>query len=239
VTHPPTITPRRKRWGLRLVVSLLVLVGLLIAADRVAVVVAERAAADTLQRSQDLPQRPDVSINGFPFLTQLASRTFGEVEIGVDDLVAGRGDATITVTKLRLRLHDVHLSDGFRSATARTGTASALLSYSELSRVLGVRLSYAGSGSVVTNASVTVAGATVSGRLSARPVLSAGELRFTDIHAAVEGVGIPGADAVLAAVLDRPVDVSHLPFGLRVDGFAARADGVSITLTAANLTFRR
>jgi hypothetical protein len=235
---PPPVR-RRRRWGLRLLIALVVLVGLLVALDRIGVAVADRMAADALQRSQNLTHRPDVSIDGFPFLTQLAAEDFDQIEVGVDDLVVGSGNTTVTLTKLHMTLHDVQVSDSFHRATARSSTATALLTYAEITRVVKVPISYAGAGRVEAKASGTVAGVTVSGRVSAKPVLSDGTLRFADPRATVDGASIPGADAVLTAVLDHAVDLSHLPWGLHVRGLAARADGVSVTLTAANLTFQR
>ena len=236
---PTSPTVRRKRWGLRIVLALVVVAGLLVVLDRVAVVVAERMAADTLQQSQQLVQRPDVSIDGFPFLTQLARRTFGRVEVGVDDVTLGRGGRAVTLRKLRVSLQQVHVSADFHRATARSGTASAVLGYLELSRVLGIRLVYAGSGRVAATASTTVAGVSVSGRVSAKPALGGAALRFTDVRATIDGASVPGAGAALAALLDEAVDLSQLPFGLHVRAFTAAADGVSITLTAPALTFVR
>lgn len=235
----PPRARRRKNWGLRLLIGLVVLVGLLVALDRIGVAVADRMAADALQRSENLTQRPDVSIDGFPFLTQVAAETFDQIEVGVADLVVGSGDKTVTLTKLHMTLHGVHVSDSFHRATAKTSTATALLSYAEITRVLNVPISYAGGGRVAARASETIAGVSISGRVSAKPVLTNGDLQFADPHATIDGASVPGADTALAAVLDHPVDLSHLPWGLHVRGLSAGPDGVSVTLTAANLTFRR
>ncbi|TAM91473.1 MAG: DUF2993 domain-containing protein [Jatrophihabitans sp.] len=215
------------------------MIGVLVAADRICLVVAERMAADTLQHSQQLPRRPDVSIDGFPFLTQLAAERFGEIEVRLDDLVVGSGDRTVTLARVHLTLHDVHVFDTFHRATSRSGTATALITYAELSRVVGVPLSYAGSGRIVAQGSVTVAGESVRGTVSAAPTLSGTQLSFAQPQATVAGIGIPGADAALAALLARPIDLSSLPFGLHVDAIDTGAAGVSVTLSAANLSYRR
>ena len=237
--NPPPVRRRRRRWGLRLLIALLVLVGLLVAADRISLAVAERMAGDTLQRSQNLPQRPDVAIDGFPFLTQLATGNFGRIEVRVNDVPITDQGVTVTLTELHITLHDVRITQNFHHATARTSTATALLSYAELSRVLHVPLSYAGAGRVAARASVTVAGVTVTGTVSALPQLSDASLRFTDPRATVDGAAVPGADAALAAVLDHPIGLANLPFGLHVRALAAHPAGVTVTLTAANLSFQR
>ena len=78
----------RRRWPIVLLVLLLVLVGLFVAADRIALGLAEDKAATALQSSQNLPQKPDVSVEGFPFLTQLLAGNFGEVVVTADDVPA-------------------------------------------------------------------------------------------------------------------------------------------------------
>ena len=65
----------------RLMIGVIVLVGLLVAADRAGNVIAERTVATTVQRSQHLAHKPDVDIAGFPFLTQLAAGKFGKVTL--------------------------------------------------------------------------------------------------------------------------------------------------------------
>jgi hypothetical protein len=54
----------------KLLTFIVVLGLLLVLADRVAWWVAERGVATAIQESENLPQRPGVSIGGFPFLTQ-------------------------------------------------------------------------------------------------------------------------------------------------------------------------
>ena len=73
----------------KLIIFVVVVVVLLIAADRIGDVVAERVTADTLQSSQHLQQRPDVSIDGFPFLTQFATGHYQHVLIRTQDLRIG------------------------------------------------------------------------------------------------------------------------------------------------------
>ena len=235
---PPRLRPRR-RWGLRLLIALLVLIGLLVAADRISLAVAERMAADTLQRSQQLPHRPDVSIDGFPFLTQLVGMTFDQIEVSVADATVGSGDRTVTLSKVHITLHDVHVFDDFHRATASSGSATALLSYAELSRVLHLKLSYAGAQRITASGSARVAGVSVSGSITAEPELDHdGALRFADPHVTVAGTGVPGAGDALVALLG-PIPLTNLPFGLHVRGVAAHPDGVVVALTAGRLTFHR
>src|SRR6476646_8831852 len=93
---PPPPVRRRRRWPLVLLILLLVLVGAAVAGDRIALSLAEDRAASALQTSQDLSHKPDVTVEGFPFLTQLAAGSFGEVVVSAHDVTVGKA-------------HDVHL----------------------------------------------------------------------------------------------------------------------------------
>ncbi len=67
-----------------LLVIVVILGGLFVAADRVAVNIAEDKAADKIRGSQGLDRTPEVSITGFPFLTQVANRSLDEVDATID-----------------------------------------------------------------------------------------------------------------------------------------------------------
>ena len=66
-------------------IAVLIVLGLLVAVDRISVALAESAVATTLQNSQHLPSKPSVDIDGFPFLTQLASGNYSKIELGDDE----------------------------------------------------------------------------------------------------------------------------------------------------------
>lgn len=222
------------------VVVVLVLVGLLVVADRVAVAVAESAAATTLQRSQNLPQRPSVSIGGFPFLTQLATGDYSSVTVRATDVPIRSGSTQLTITRLDVQLRDVHVNRSFTEARSTSSSATALITYADLSSLLHAKVAYAGGGRVRAAGSVDVAGVAVDGSATAGVAVAGQTLHFTDVRVDVGGVTVPDAltnylDQLLAA----PVPLSGLPFGVRVTGVAAGASGVTIALTAPGLTFHR
>jgi hypothetical protein len=71
-----------------LLVTLVVLLGLLVVADRVAVNVAEDRVAQQVQSSGRLAGPPTVDIGGFPFLTQAVAGDYSDVrlQLSADDL---------------------------------------------------------------------------------------------------------------------------------------------------------
>lgn len=230
---------RGLRVGRALLITVLVLLGLLIAVDRIALAVAERKAGETLQRSQHLATRPGVSIGGFPFLTQLAAGNFDRITTTVHDLTLAQDTGTqLRIGTLHVTLRHVHVTRDLKSARSDFSTATALISYRDLSQTLGVPLSYAGDGRVTASASLAVGGVTAQGTASARIVLQGESLGFAD--ASVGGLSLPApVVSALNAAFGRTIPLTGLPFGVHVQGLRATTKGIEITLTARGLTYQR
>ena len=107
-------------------VTLLVLVVLLVGADFGARWIAEDRVATQLQSQLKLDEKPDVAINGFPFVSQAASGEYPSVT-----LTADLGDVTLPPQSL--------LDGTVRSIPAKTVTASAQIDPADLARVLRVQ----------------------------------------------------------------------------------------------------
>ncbi len=73
----------------RLVVALLVLVGLLVAADFAAAAAAESAVSRQLRAQLGLSDDPSVRINGFPFLTQAIAGDYRSVDVSANHIRLG------------------------------------------------------------------------------------------------------------------------------------------------------
>lgn len=243
VTGYPTTSPyraRRRRPGRGLLVALLVLVALLIAADRIGVLVAERAVASKVQSTQNLNSRPAVHIEGFPFLTQVIANHYRSVKLDADHLTVGARDKQVSLDTLDAKLTGVRATGHFSGVTAEQVTATAQIGYPELSRLLGVPLSYQPGGRVQTRKSVTVFGQTVTGTVSAVVVVPGGDgLGFSDVRVGVDdtAVGLPqSAINQLTSVFSQQLSLAGLPFGLRIQRLAAGSGGVRITAVASNVS---
>jgi DUF2993 family protein len=237
-----TSAPRRpSRLGRRLLIALLVVVVLLVVADRIADAVAEHEAATLLQRSQNLAHRPDVSVTGFPFLTQLVSGDFDEIDVRADDLMVGDGNRQLRVRRLDVAMHDVHVARDFRSATSKSSTATAKIRYSDVAGTLGVTLAYAGDHRVRATHTVTLAGVSVPASATAGVHLSdSGELTFVDPKVTVAGQSVPTeVSSYFSGVFGTAIPLRGLPFGVQVRSLSAGPDGLTVRLTAQQLTFRR
>ena len=122
---------RRRRWPWIVLASVLVLLVLLVVLDRVAVAYAENQAAQQMQ-SQGFPAKPDVTIKGFPFLTQVAARHIKDVHITASKVPAGpvKFDLTANAT-------DILLNPGYQSGTISHVTGTGVIPFSSVSSALG------------------------------------------------------------------------------------------------------
>ena len=221
----------------RLVVVLVVLLGLLVVADRAGAAIASRAIAAQVQAeagSSDV----DVSIGGFPFLTQALAGRYKRVDVVAADVPAGE----VTVRRLDTSLNGVQvplsdaLSGSVTSVPVEAVRAEALLSYDQLTRTSRdgtVSITPAGDRVRVTG-EVEVLGRTVSATAVSRVEVDKDALLVT---AESYEVGNAAADAVLSRALgdrlDLRVPITGLPYGLRVIGVQVQPDGVAVRATAA------
>ena len=217
--------PRRRHRGLWITLgSLITLLVLLVVLDRVAVAYANNQAAQQIQ-SQGFPTKPDVSIEGFPFLTQVLSRNLKDVHITANNVKEG----PVTLS-LMVDATDVRLDSGFSSGTITHITGTGLIGFSSLASAAGVSsgagLSFQAAGSDQVNISLNglqVATATIS---------QAGPHTFS--------VRISGSGGLLGAVLPATsfsVKVPSLPYGISIQGVQVTSQGVLIHVTGSNVKF--
>ena len=207
----------------RVVIVVLVLLGLLVVLDRVAVLAADRVVANRITTEQGLSQRPDVSIGGFPFLTQALAGHYDSVTLRMHDLQR----TGVNVHLLTVHLSGVHVPLGavvhghVSSVPVDRATATLLLTYDDLNTFLGTRhivLGDGGNGEIKVSATATVAGQTLSADGRARIQVRDGDLMLT--------VG-PGIDVT--------IPLGGLPFRIELVGAKATKSGVEVTATASGL----
>jgi hypothetical protein len=100
VTRPdpvPGSRRRRRRWPVVVVIVVVVLLGLAVAGDRFAAAYAENKIASEIQK-QGFGAKPDVSIDGFPFLTQVAARHFQHAHMSARNVREG----PLTINRIEL-----------------------------------------------------------------------------------------------------------------------------------------
>lgn len=87
----------------RMVIALLVLVGLLVAADFGSAALAESAVSRQMRQQLALTDDPSVRINGFPFLTQALAGRYSSIDVDAQRITVGQFRAV----ELTARLQDV------------------------------------------------------------------------------------------------------------------------------------
>lgn len=221
----------------RFAIGIVILLGLLVVADRVGNYVAERTVGNTIQTSQHLSARPDIAIAGFPFLTQLATGKFDKITVTASDVPVGSEAITLRISRVQVVLHRITVARDFSSVHADTATATALVNYAELGKTLGVDLGYDGGGRIKATKSVTLAGRTLSASITAQPKLVNSTLSFgeTSINGLDQLSG--RLSTVLTKVFELSVPLQGIPFHIRVKSLSVDGRGLHIVLTGANLAY--
>ncbi|MFF7856846.1 LmeA family phospholipid-binding protein [Streptomyces sp. NPDC007904] len=235
-----------------LLIIVVILGGLFVLADRLAVNFAEDEAAERLKATENLAQTPDVSIKGFPFLTQVAGGSLDEVQVGIHDYVAGTGDgARIRIGDLRADMKGVEFSGDYSSAVADTATGTATVSYDELLKAAKpdatqvapgvtaevVGLSDGGNGKIKVEVEATVLGTKLPEPvfvLSSVTVVDGDTVRVqADALPAFGGVEL--AESRVRRITDLSQKIDGLPGGIRLDKVEAARDGVDITVKGSGV----
>ncbi|WP_369208814.1 DUF2993 domain-containing protein [Streptomyces sp. PU-14G] len=221
-------------------VILVVLAGLFVAADRIAVNLAEDEVAKKLKSELGSASSgdPEVSIEGFPFLTQVAGKELDKVTAEVKGVTAKAGGREVRLSEVSMEATDVALSNNFSSAVADHATGTVHLSYKDLSNAAdeGVRVSYGGKSKsgkdqVKVSASVTIP---LIGKTVERSVYSTVSVKGGDtvrLHAdEVPGSDIPGIEKTIREKIDFDRTIDKLPEGLKLDKVDADKDGVNLSM---------
>lgn len=224
----------------KLLIALLVLAVLFVAGDRIAAAVAENEVAGRVAAAYDLPARPHVTVQGFPFLTQALLGNYSEIDVSAASV---RSDGVV-LTDLHARFTGVHaslsqmLGHGAASVTAGRAAGSAIVGFADLSRRLPSGLKLVPDGKDLT-VSGTYSYQGVSVPLSATVALSAAQsgIRVTAEHVKVSGgLSLPTS---LLGHLSFVVPLQSLPLHLRLTSVRVTPAGVRVGVSARNVYFAR
>jgi hypothetical protein len=232
----------------RLLVAVFILLILAVAADRLAWLLAEREVGARIQSSEGLSQRPDVSIGGFPFLTQVVRGQYASVRADLEDLTVEQGltidQARVHLTDLRVPLQSL-IERSLDSVPVRGATVTGTISYASLdavaaSKIPGDELAITfGQGSSDAASQVAFTGTYANGAVSlkvsgdATVTADGGQLVISVVP---DSLGLPRlVRAEVVRLLGISYRVPPLPLGLTVSRVAVSAGGVAVTATGSNL----
>ena len=220
----------------RLAIVVVVLAGLLVAADRVAATLAASAVEEQVVASTSLASA-DVSIGGFPFLTQAIGGRYDSVSVVATGVAAGgvtldRLDTTLT--GVSVPLSEV-LSGSVSEVPVASVRAVALVSYAELSRRSGDRrLTVAPEGDRLrVTGSVSVLGQTVTASALSSVRVDGGAIVVTaESYSVGNAAASEAISRALGGRLDLRIPVTGLPYGLQVSGVTVVPEGVEVAAAA-------
>jgi len=217
---------RRRRWPW---ITLLVIVLVLVGGDRAAKAYAEDQMASQVQSSLALSGKPHVTIQGFPFLTQAAARTFNTVDVNASNETAGPG-GQLEIASLTATLHGMHIH-GTNSATVDQFTASALVTFTALAHAggipQGITLAFDGGNKI--KATVDILG------FSSDATAKVTQVGDNKINVKITDFGGVPAD-VLGSLTDFTFSIPKLPAGVKIQSISVTQQGVRITATGENTT---
>lgn len=228
----------RRRHPLRTtIIVLIVLLALLVALDFAARAFAENEVAAQIQK-QGFPKKPDVSIEGFPFLTQVISRNFGDVQLSSDNVSEGALD----IQSVKATMTGVHVNSSFNGGTVGRLSGTILVTFPALanamtaqagglSALLGGRvltLSYAGDDEVKTALDLAIASGTAVWK-----VVSTGHKEISVRLVSAAGL----TSALLGSISTINLPLPSLPLGLSIQNVKVTPGGLVGTVTGQNVTF--
>ena len=224
----------------KLLIALVILVVLFIAVDRIGVVLAEDQIASRIATAYNLPTDPGVSITGFPFLTQVVTGNYQQIDVTADQVQADGA----TLHDLNVHLTGVHatisqlLGSGTSTVTADRAAGSALVGWATVDQRLprGFRITPDGKNLMV------------SGKLSYHglevPVTGSVALGVSGsgITVTPENVSLPGGISVPVSSVSQlrfVVPLGNLPLHLHLTSVQVTPGGLRIGAAARNVQFAR
>ncbi|MGW8384606.1 LmeA family phospholipid-binding protein [Streptomyces albidoflavus] len=232
-----------------LLIVVVVLGGLFVIADRLAVNFAEGEVADRLKASGSMNTDPEVTIHGFPFLTQVVGSGLEDVEVSVKEFDATTDGKSVRIADLNAHLRGVEFSGGFSQATAKTAEGTARIGYADLlkaarpdpidvapgvtAKVVG--LSDGGNGKIKVEIEAEVFGATLPKPLEvlSTPTVQDGEVRVK--ADALPSLGIKVAEDKVREITDFQQKVGGLPGGIELSKVTPAKDGVEISVEGSSV----
>jgi hypothetical protein len=234
--EPTFVTRKRRRKGpLIALITLFVIVLLLVTSDRVANAYAENQMASQVQSSLGLSGKPQVTIHGFPFWTQLIAHDFKNVDVTASNETinsASAGGGALEIARLNATLHGLHF-DSFssNSATVNQFNATALITFTALANAGGIP-----QGITLTSDGGNMVKATVSlGPFSDSAVAQVTQSGPNTINVkVVDAGGIPLS--ALGHLADFNVSIPKLPSGVSIQSVSVTQQGVMVSIAGQNTT---
>jgi hypothetical protein len=220
---------RRRRGWIALLVVLVVLAVLFVVGDQVAKAYAQNTVASKIQSSSGMASKPSVTIEGFPFLTQIAQHDVRVIDVSANNVAAGKFD----ISSIKAKATGVHLNSSFSGATVDQINGTALITFASLEQGLGVQ------------GAATITADPADGpnalKLSAGALGSVtGKVELTSPNEVTIQMGsLSGLASLLNGAIPlqtQTIQIPKLPMGLVVRSVSVTNQGVVATASAQDTT---
>jgi hypothetical protein len=230
--------PRRRRRLVIALVAIVVVVGLLLVANSVARAYTEKRVATQLQ-SNGFGRKPDVTIDGFPFLTQFVARNFSEVQVSSHDISEG----PVTIKTMKATLNDVRVNSSYDGGTVSRLTGTALITFPDLAKAFAAQLGSLGVAAVsAANIKFSAAGPNKV-KATIDLLIASGTVTWRVTRAGTDEIKakLIASDGIPASVLSRvsgiTVPLPALPLDVRIKSLRVSAIGVVGKLAGSDISF--
>jgi hypothetical protein len=220
---------RRRRWPIVLAVVVVLILAVLGIGDQVAKAVAQNAIAQKIE-SNGLSAKPSVSIEGWPFLTQLAAKDIKVIDISANNVTANGSKVAFDFTAKATGVHLSSLSSS-ASATVDQINGQAVLPFSSVAGLLPV------SGATISadpadGPNAVKADLGIAGSVTGTVKQSGTNQIVVQLNSASGLASILGSSSASALTIDIP----KLPAGLVVRSVHVNSQGIVATASASNTT---
>ncbi|WP_131740765.1 LmeA family phospholipid-binding protein [Actinomadura roseirufa] len=225
---------------MRKVLLVLLVLGVIgvVAADRIGVRVAQNEIGKQVASQYGLPEQPDVTIHGIPFLTQAFGGEYDHIDVGISQWT--QQGMTVTNVNVDMRGVKAPLSEvaggNTSNITVRTATASAVIPYDVIKKQAPREVTSIGpkGDDLTVGLTGTVRGVPMKGDAVVRIRPTAKGIALTPVSFGSNG-GVQVPLALVRRQLTWVVPVADLPVGSRISKIEPTADGLRVSATAENV----
>jgi hypothetical protein len=226
---PPARTRRRRRrWPL---ITLIVIIAVLVIGDRAANAYTADQMASQMQSSLALSGKPHVTIQGIPFLTQLAARDFRTVDVNASNETAGPG-GQLQIASLTATLHGMHIHS-LKSVSVDQFNAAALVTFTALANAggvpQGITLAPDGPNKIKANFDLGPLSESATAQITKT---GPGRINIKVINAG-------GITSDVLGNLDFNINIPKLPAGVAIQSISVTQQGLRVTITGQNTSLNQ
>ncbi len=208
--------------------TIIVLLILATIGDRVANAIAENEVANQFVKN-GFPVKPSVTIEGFPFLTQVIAHDIHRIDISASNVPAG----SVDITSIKAQATGVHLNSSFNGGTVDHITGTVFVSFSSLAS--------AGNGGVGTGITMSAAGPNrvkITAGLGPASVTEVAKVTKTGPNEITVQIENNGGGGVLGGLLSSfgsfSFNIPKLPAGLKVTTVAVTSQGIIVSAAGSH-----